>query len=109
MDEFVQQLQQFSSRNPYAKTALQVAVILAVGAFALRYLLAPLRRLLERSRLTPSAASFLANTARALILAAIVIGVLQQLGVETTSLLTVLATAGLAVALSLQNTLANFT
>ena len=37
------------------------------------------------------------------------IGVLQQLGVETASLLTVLGAAGLAVALSLQNTLANFT
>jgi small conductance mechanosensitive channel len=85
------------------------AVILVVGALALRYLIAPFRRLLERWRMEASGASFLANTARGLLLAAIVIGVLQQLGVETTSLVAILATAGLAIALSLQNTLANFT
>jgi small conductance mechanosensitive channel len=85
------------------------AAILLVGFFALRYLLTPLRRLLERGHVNPSSASFVANTARGLLLVVIIIGVLQQLGVETASLLTVLATAGLAVALSLQNTLANFT
>jgi small conductance mechanosensitive channel len=107
VDEFWQQVRQFAER--YAGRAIGVAVILAVGVAALRYLFAPLRRLLERSRLTTSAASFLANTARGLLLVVIVIGVLQQLGVETTSLLTVLAAAGLAIALSLQNALANFT
>ncbi len=85
------------------------AAFLVVGVFALRYLIAPFRRLLERGRMEPSGASFLANTARGLLIAVIIIGVLQQLGVETASLLTVLATAGLAIALSLQNTLANFT
>jgi small conductance mechanosensitive channel len=85
------------------------AVILVVGVLALRYLIAPFRRLLERSRMEPSGASFLANTARGLLLVVVVIGVLQQLGVETASLLTILAAAGLAIALSLQNTLSNFT
>jgi small conductance mechanosensitive channel len=85
------------------------AVILVVGVLALRYLIAPFRRLLERSRMEPSGASFLANTARGLLLVVVVLGVLQQLGVETASLLTILAAAGLAIALSLQNTLSNFT
>jgi small conductance mechanosensitive channel len=93
----------------YWKNLAGAAAILVVGVFALRYLIAPFRRLLERGRMQPSGASFLANTARGMLLFVIVIGVLQQLGVETASLLTVLATAGLAVALSLQNTLANFT
>jgi small conductance mechanosensitive channel len=93
----------------YGGHVAAAAVTLALGVFALRYLIAPFRRLLERSRMAPSGASFLANTARGLLLLVIIIGVLQQLGVETASLLTILATAGLAVALSLQNTLANFT
>ncbi len=95
--------------DAYAGRVAGAVVILFVGVLVLRYLIAPFRRLLERGRMEPSGASFLANTARGLLLAVIVIGVLQQLGVETTSLLTVLAAAGLAVALSLQNTLANFT
>ena len=106
MDEFLQNLRQ--NGHLYAGRIVGAVVILAVGILAVRYLLAPLRRLLERGRVEPSAASFLANSLRGLLMVVVVIGVLQQLGVETTSLLTVLATGGLAVALSLQNTLANF-
>src|SRR5262249_29442617 len=73
-----------------------------------RYLTAPLRRLLGRSRLDPAVTSLLVHSARGLLLAVIVVGVLQELGVETASLLTVLAAARLAVAPSLQSTLANF-
>ena len=88
---------------------LGAVVILVLGLLALRYLTPALRRLLQRSRLEQALVSFLANTAWGLILVVMTIGVLQQLGVETASLLTVLGAAGLAVALSLQNTLANFT
>jgi small conductance mechanosensitive channel len=93
----------------YAGRVAGAAVILLVGLLALRYLVGPLGRLLERGRLQPTLASFLVNSARGLLLVVIILGVLQQLGVETASLLTVLAAGGLAVALSLQNTLANFT
>ncbi len=88
---------------------LGAVVILVLGLLALR---------VSDARAAPPAAaqpagtalvSFLANTAWGLILVVMTIGVLQQLGVETASLLTVLGAAGLAVALSLQNTLANFT
>src|ERR1700692_3948885 len=95
--------------DPHVGRILGAVVIVLVGVLALRYLTTPFRRLLERSRLEPSLVSFLANTVWGLLLVVIAIGVLQQLGVETTSLLTVLAAAGLAIALSLQNTLANFT
>ena len=95
--------------NEYAGHVAGAAVIFLVGVLALRYLIAPFRQLLERGRMQPSGASFLANTARGVVLVVVVIGVLQQLGIETTSLLTALAAAGLAVALSLQNALANFT
>jgi small conductance mechanosensitive channel len=107
MDKFWQDLWQHA--DVYVGRLVGAAAILVVGIVALRYLIAPLRRLLERGRLEPSTVSFLANSLRGLLLIVIVIGVLQQLGVETTSLLTVLAAGGLAVALSLQSTLNNFT
>jgi small conductance mechanosensitive channel len=53
-------------------------------------------------------ASFLVNTARTLLMFAVLLGVLNQLGVETASLLTLLGAVALAVALSLQGSLANF-
>jgi small conductance mechanosensitive channel len=91
--------------------ALRVAgaiLILLIGWIANRLLVGPLRRLLDRSRLDVSVASFLANSARTAILLVVLLAVMQQFGLETTSLLTLLGTAGLAVALSLQGSLANF-
>jgi small conductance mechanosensitive channel len=85
-----------------------VLLILLAGWLALRALVGPLRRLLGRSRFDPSVASFVSNSARTLILSAVFLAVLQELGVQTASLLTLLGAAGLAVALSLQGSLANF-
>lgn len=107
MDQIWQDLR--SQAHLYGGRIAGAAVILALGFVALRYLIVPFRRLLERGRVEASTASFLANSTRGLLFVVIVIGVLQQFGVETTSLLTVLAAGGLAVALSLQNALANFT
>ncbi len=93
---------------PYLGRFLGALLILAVGWLASRYLVGPLRRLLERTRLDPSVGSFLANTSRTVLLVIIIIAVLQQIGVEAASMLTLLGTIGLAVALSLQGSLANF-
>jgi small conductance mechanosensitive channel len=86
----------------------EAAFVVVIGWVALRVLLGPLQRLLGRSRLDPSVASFLVSTARSVLVLVVFAAVLQQLGVETASLLTLLGTIGLAVALSLQGSLANF-
>jgi small conductance mechanosensitive channel len=83
-------------------------LILLLGWIAQRLLIGPLRRLLDRSRLDLSVASFLVNSAQTALLLVVLLAILQQFGLETTSLLTLLGTAGLAVALSLQGSLANF-
>lgn len=92
----------------YAPRLAGVVFILLIGWLAVRLLVGPLQRLLGRSRLDVSVASFLVSSARTAILVVILLAVLQQFGLETTSLLTLLGTAGLAVALSLQGSLANF-
>jgi small conductance mechanosensitive channel len=92
----------------YAGRGLGILLILVLGWLAVYLLVGPLRRVLARTRVDPSVASFLANSARSVIIVVVFLAVLQELGVATTSLLTVLATAGLAVALSLQGALANF-
>ena len=106
MEELWQKIQpqvlQYSGRIAGA------VLILVLGWLVLRFLVGPLRKLLGRSRLDPSVASFLANSARTIVLVAVILALLQQLGVETTSLLTLLGAASLAVALSLQSSLANF-
>ena len=54
MDEFWQELRKRA--DLYAGHILGAVVILAVGYLALRYLVGPLRRMLDRSRMEPSAA-----------------------------------------------------
>ncbi len=91
-----------------SERAAAAVFILLLGWLGIRVLVGPLGRLLGRSRLDPSVASFLVNTARSALLLVVLVAVLQQLGVQTASLLALLGTAGLAVALSLQGSLANF-
>jgi small conductance mechanosensitive channel len=94
--------------HEYGGRIAGAVLILLLGWIAQRLLIGPLRRLLERSRFDPSLASFLVNSARTGLLVVVLLALLQQFGLETTSLLTLLGTVGLAVALSLQGSLANF-
>jgi small conductance mechanosensitive channel len=91
----------------YAGRVVAALLILAVGWGLIRFLVGPLRHVLERSHFDPSVTSFLVNSARTILLLAVLLGVLNQLGVETASLLTLLGAVALAVALSLQGSLAN--
>jgi small conductance mechanosensitive channel len=106
MDERFQQIPLWL--REYAHRLLGALLIVLLGWVATRLLVGPLRRLVSRSRLDVSVASFLVNSVRTAILLVVLLAVLQQFGLETTSLLTLLGTAGLAVALSLQGSLANF-
>jgi small conductance mechanosensitive channel len=89
------------------RIAAAIFVVL-IGWLAIRVLLGPLQRLLGRSRLDPSVASFVVSSTRSVLLIVVLAAMLQQLGVETASLLALLGTIGLAVALSLQGSLTNF-
>jgi small conductance mechanosensitive channel len=106
MDELWQKLQ--PQAVLYSGHIAGVAIILVLGWLVLRYLVGPLRKLLGRSRLDPSVVSFLTNSVRTVLLVVLALALLQQLGVATASLLTLLGTAGLAVGLALQSLLANF-
>lgn len=65
-------------------------------------------RALERRGVDASLVPFLSGMVYFTLLAAVLIAVLGIFGVETTSLVAVLGTAGLAVGLALQGTLSNF-
>lgn len=60
------------------------------------------------AKLDTALVRFFGNIARYVVLAATVIAALGSIGIETTSLLTIFASAGLAVGLALQGSLSNF-
>jgi small conductance mechanosensitive channel len=66
-----------------------------------------LRKAMQRAKMDPTLASFLANILNGLLLAFVVIAALTRLGIETTHLAAAFAAAGLAIGLSMQNSLSN--
>lgn len=82
--------------------------VLVIGRFACRIARNAVRRALESRRVEASLVPFVSNLIYFTLLAAVIISVLGIFGIETTSLVAILATAGLAVGLALQGTLSNF-
>lgn len=83
-------------------------VILWIGKTIANWVEKLCKRLLKAAKVDESLTGFLSNIARYAVLAAAVIATLEQLGVKTTGLVAIFASAGLAVGLALQGSLSNF-
>jgi small conductance mechanosensitive channel len=82
--------------------------VLIIGRLACGAARKAVRRGLESRGVDASLVPFISNLVYFVLLATVVIAVLGLFGIETTSLVAVLGTAGLAIGLALQGTLANF-
>lgn len=94
-------------------TGLAIDLVAALAIFVLgRWAVSLLHGLsikaMERARIEPLLIKFLGNILRTLLLIVVVLAAINQLGIQTTSLIAVLGAAGLAVGLALQGSLANF-
>ncbi|MFT6232109.1 MAG: small conductance mechanosensitive channel [Myxococcota bacterium] len=93
---------------PLALSGLLGIVVLIVGWIVSKWVASAVRKGAVRAKVTPELANFLGSIARYVVLAATVISALERVGVQTTSLIAVFASAGLAIGLALQGSLANF-
>lgn len=87
---------------------LGAIAIFFVGRWAAGILIRILEKVMERAKIDDTLAKFLGNIGYALMMTFVVVGAIDQLGVDTTSLAAILAAAGLAVGLALQGSLSNF-
>ena len=85
----------------------QAIVVLLIGRFASGVARKTVRAAMTRHEIDASLIPFLSNIVYYTLLAAVIIAVLGIFGIETTSLVAVLGTIGLAVGLALQGTLSN--
>lgn len=101
----------FLSELEAGRQALDIAgavLLLAVGWIAAGWVKRAVRRALDRvERLDPTLAPLIAGSARYAILIFVVVAVVAQLGIQTTSILAALGAAGLAIGLALRGTLSN--
>lgn len=64
--------------------------------------------LLQRSNMDAAISAFIQSMSRIFILIAVIIAALSHLGIQTTTFVTIIGAAGLAIALALQGSLSNF-
>jgi len=93
---------------PWAINITFAIAILAIGRAVVKGLMGVVKRLLIRAHFDEILVNFLCAIGQAVLLLFVIIASLEQLGVNTTSLIALLGAAGLAVGLALQNSLANF-
>ncbi len=93
---------------PWSINIVTALVIFIVGRIISKFLVNLLGKILAKSSMDAILGEFIQSMVNALLLAFVAIAALNQLGVDTTSLVAILAAAGLAIGLSLQESLQNF-
>ncbi|PIE25243.1 MAG: mechanosensitive ion channel protein MscS [Neptuniibacter caesariensis] len=87
--------------------ALALAIFI-VGRWIVKQVMKVVERLLRRANLDDMLINFVTSIANVVLLLFIIVAALNQLGVDTTSLIALVGAAGLAIGLSLQDSLKNF-
>lgn len=93
---------------PWGINIVLALAVLVVGRWLAKIIVRGVKRLMRKSHMDEALVGFLSSILNAVLLAVVVIATLEQLGVNTTSVLAVFAAAGLAVGLALKDSLANF-
>lgn len=92
---------------PWAIKITMAIVIFVVGKYVVRILTRLLNQLMTKTCVEAILVNFISSIFKTVGLLFVVVAALDQLGVDTTSLVALIAAAGLAIGLSLQSTLQN--
>jgi len=82
--------------------------ILVIGRQIVKILIRVITVALEKSKTEHTVRIFVTNLLNTLLMIVVFIAAINQLGIETTSIIAILGAAGLAIGLALQGSLANF-
>ncbi len=91
----------------YGMKFLGALAIFVLGRLAIKAGCAVLSKVMSASRVDATLVAFTGNVVFAIGLTFVIIAALGQLGIQTTSIAAVIGAAGLAIGLSLQNSLGN--
>jgi small conductance mechanosensitive channel len=91
--------------TPWTLNVLGALIVLWVGTRIARWARGVVHRTLERAKVDDTLVPFISSCVYYLIVAFVVVAALGMIGIQTASIIAVLAAAGLAVGLALQGTL----
>ena len=92
---------------PWAINITMAIIIFVVGKFTIGIVTRLIKKLMSKAGLDNILISFISSIIKTVLLLFVVVASLNQLGVDTTSLIALIGAAGLAIGLSLQSTLQN--
>ncbi len=92
----------------FVKNLVVALIIFYVGRWVVGLIVRGIAAAMRKSNMEKTLETFICNLVRMALVIFVVIAAVNQLGVQTTSLIAVLAAAGLAVGLALQGSLSNF-
>lgn len=93
---------------PWGINIVTALLIFIVGKIVVKILVGIIGKLMRRTNLDNILVEFIQAIANALLLIVVIIAALDQLGVDTTSMIALIGAAGLAIGLALQGSLQNF-
>ncbi len=100
--------QEASMATTMLSSIVYAIIILAIGFWGVKLIARLVKEIMERHEADPALTGFLGNLVNALVITFAVIAALNQLGIQTTSLIAIVGAAGLAIGLALKDTLGNF-
>ncbi|MCW8107029.1 mechanosensitive ion channel [Alteromonas ponticola] len=93
---------------PWAINIAMAILIFVIGRIIVSIVMRMVTKLMARSKYDQMLIDFLESIISAILMLFVIVASLDQLGVDTTSLVAILGAAGLAIGLSLQDSLKNF-
>ena len=92
----------------YGIKIIAALIIFIVGRWIARIIRNVVEKMLVKNKVESTLVAFTCNITYALLMTIIIIATLNQLGIQTTSLIAIIGAATLAIGLALQGSLANF-
>jgi small conductance mechanosensitive channel len=92
---------------PWGINIVMALAIFIVGKFVVNILLNVAKKLMGKAKVDNILINFIASIIKTVLLLFVVVAALDQLGVDTTSMIALIGAAGLAIGLALQGTLQN--
>jgi len=93
---------------PWTIKIVAAVLIYIIGRWVAKLIVKSVVKLMEKSNVDESLRKFVGNIIGAVLTIFIIIAAIEQLGVDTTSIMAIFAAAGLAVGLALKDSLSNF-
>ena len=87
---------------------VRAVIVILIGLLLIKVIMTVSRKIMNRSRLRGLAGNFLLAILKSLLVFVYLIVIMRVLGIDTSSMIALLAAGGLALSLALQSTLSNF-